>query len=377
MAYVPVPKDLTENQNEGHLQPDQTTTILLQSRRYFRCADFHSAPVGGQYQHRHAHHDRGCSHEGEYAPLVRELHGQVIRIAPANGERVNPMDIHAKYCDGVNPIPLKINFPMSLFEIVVSPGTLTFGQKSVIEKAARTVYTRYFADRRADNMPTLTDLHAALIEIRDANPAYRDEDADNMGKAIDPYVHGAFNLFNHRTNVDVQNCLVCFDTKEAGSQLKTLAMHVIQDHVWGRVSANRAQKRATRYYIDEFHLLLKDEITAAYSAEIWKRFRKWGGIPTAITQNVKDLLNSKQAENIFENSDFILMLNQAPGDRAILAKLLNISPHQLSYVTHSGEGEGLIVYGDTILPFLDHFNKESRLYQVMTTKPGETGLYKQ
>jgi hypothetical protein len=139
----------------------------------------------------------------------------------------------------------------------------------------------------------------------------------------------------------------------------------------GRVSANRAQKRATRYYIDEFHLLLKDEITAAYSAEIWKRFRKWGGIPTAITQNVKDLLNSKQAENIFENSDFILLLNQAPGDRAILAKLLNISPHQLSYVTHSGEGEGLIVYGDTILPFLDHFNKESRLYQMMTTKPGE------
>ncbi|MEN6637026.1 MAG: conjugal transfer protein TraE [Clostridiaceae bacterium] len=313
-----------------------------------------------------------CDPEGEYAPLVSELHGQVIRIAPTSGERVNPMDIHANYCDGDNPIPLKINFLMSLFEIIVSPGTLTFGQKSVIEKAARTVYTHYFSDRRADNMPTLTDLHAALIEIRDANPAYRDEDADNMAKAIDPYVHGAFNLFNHRTNVDVQNRLVCFDTKEAGSQLKTLAMHVIQDHVWGRVSANRTQKRATRYYIDEFHLLLKDEITAAYSAEIWKRFRKWGGIPTAITQNVKDLLNSKQAENIFENSDFILLLNQAPGDRAILAKLLNISPHQLSYVTHSGEGEGLIVYGDTILPFLDHFNKESRLYQVMTTKPGET-----
>ena len=315
-----------------------------------------------------------CDPEGEYAPLVRELHGQVIRIAPTSGERVNPMDIHSNYCDGDNPIPLKINFLMSLFEIIVSPGTLTFGQKSVIEKAARTVYTRYFSDRRADNMPTLTDLHDALIEIRDANPTYRDEDADNMAKAIDPYVHGAFNLFNHRTNVDVQNRLVCFDTKEAGSQLKTLAMHVIQDHVWGRVSANRAQKRATRYYIDEFHLLLKDEITAAYSAEIWKRFRKWGGIPTAITQNVKDLLNSKQAENIFENSDFILLLNQAPGDRAILAKLLNISPHQLSYVTHSGEGEGLIVYGDTILPFLDHFNKESRLYQVMTTKPGESDI---
>ncbi len=312
-----------------------------------------------------------CDPEGEYAPLVTELHGQVIRISPTSTEYVNPMDIHSNYCDGDNPIPLKVNFLMSMFEIIVSPGVLTFGQKSVIEKAARMVYTHYFEDPRPNSMPTLSELYAALTEIRDATAGHRDEDADNMAKAIDPYVHGTFNLFNHRTNVDVHNRLVCFDTKEAGSQLKTLAMHVIQDHVWGRVSANRARKKATRYYIDEFHLLLKDEITASYSAEIWKRFRKWGGIPTAITQNVKDLLNSKQAENIFENSDFILLLNQAPGDRAILAKLLNISPHQLSYVTHSGEGEGLIVYGDTILPFLDHFNKESRLYQVMTTKPGE------
>ena len=148
-------------------------------------------------------------------------------------------------------------------------------------------------------------------------------------------------------------------------------MLVVQDQVWNRVTINRAAHKTTRYYLDEFHLLLKEEQTASYSVEIWKRYRKWGGIPTGITQNVKDLLSSREVENIFENSDFIYMLNQAAGDRQILAKQLNISPHQLSYVTHSGEGEGLLFYGNTILPFIDHFPKDTELYQVMTTKPQE------
>ncbi|HOQ62819.1 MAG TPA: conjugal transfer protein TraE, partial [Clostridia bacterium] len=148
-------------------------------------------------------------------------------------------------------------------------------------------------------------------------------------------------------------------------------MLIVQDQVWNRVTVNRAAGKATRYYMDEFHLLLKEEQTAAYSVEIWKRFRKWGGIPTGITQNVKDLLASREIENIFENSDFIYMLNQASGDRQILAKQLNISPHQLSYVTHSGEGEGLLFYGNIILPFADKFPKDTELYKIMTTKPGE------
>ena len=309
--------------------------------------------------------------EGEYAPLVKELQGQVVKISPGSTAYVNPMDIHANYCDGDNPIPLKVNFLLSMFEIIVKPAQLTFGQKSVIELAARNVYTNYFQSPGPANMPTLTDLYDALIEIRDENEQHMDNDAGDMAKALNQYVHGTFNMFNHSTNVDIRNRLVCFDTKDAGTQLKALAMHIIQDHVWGRVSTNRAIRKSTRYYCDEFHLLLADEITASYCAEIWKRFRKWGGIPTAITQNVKDLLNSKQAENIFENSDFILMLNQAPGDRAILAKLLNISPHQLSYVTHSGEGEGLILYGDTMLPFRSQVSKETKLYGLLTTKPTE------
>ena len=148
-------------------------------------------------------------------------------------------------------------------------------------------------------------------------------------------------------------------------------MLIVQDQVWGRVTANRSVGKSTRYYADEFHLLLKDEQTAAYSVEIWKRFRKWGGIPTALTQNVKDLLASPEVSNIFENSDFVYMLNQANGDRQILAKQLNISPHQLSYVTHSGEGEGLLFFGNVILPFVDHFPKDLELYRILTTKLNE------
>ncbi len=185
------------------------------------------------------------------------------------------------------------------------------------------------------------------------------------------YVNGSLNVFNHQTNVDIHNRLVCFDIKELGTQLRKLGMLIVQDQVWNRVTINRSEGKATRYYIDEFHLLLKEEQTAAYSVEIWKRFRKWGGIPTGITQNVKDLLSSREVENIFENSDFVYMLNQAQGDREILAKQLNISQQQMTYVTHSDAGEGLIFYGNVILPFIDRFPQDTELYRVMTTKPGE------
>ena len=182
---------------------------------------------------------------------------------------------------------------------------------------------------------------------------------------------GSLNLFNHRTNVNVNNRIVCYDIKELGKQMKKLGMLIVQDQVWGRVTANRSSGKSTRYYMDEMHLLLKEEQTAAYSVEIWKRFRKWGGIPTGLTQNVKDLLSSREVENIFENSDMIIMLNQAAGDRQILAKQLNISPHQLSYVTHSGEGEGLLFFGNVILPFVDHFPKDLELYRILTTRLSE------
>jgi len=179
------------------------------------------------------------------------------------------------------------------------------------------------------------------------------------------------NITNHRTNVDIGNRLVCFDIKELGKGLKKIAMLILQDAVWNRVTINRTAKRTTWFYIDEMHLLLKEEQTAAYTVEIWKRFRKWGGVPSGLTQNVKDLLASREIENIFENSDFIYMLNQAAGDRQILAKQLGISPHQLSYVTHSNAGEGLMFYGDVIIPFSDRFPKETEIFALLDTRPND------
>lgn len=193
-----------------------------------------------------------------------------------------------------------------------------------------------------------------------------------IAAALELYVHGSLNVFNHRTNVDINNRIVCFDIKELGKQLKSLGMLVIQDQVWNRVSQNRDQGKSTWYFVDEFHLLLRGEV-GSWSVEIWKRFRKWGGIPTGITQNIKDLLSSPEIENIFENSDFVYLLNQASGDRKILCERLNISNQQAAHISNACPGEGLIFFGNVILPFVDDFPKDNELYSIMTTKLGETG----
>lgn len=306
-----------------------------------------------------------CDPESEYYPLVDRLGGQVIKISPTSPDYVNPMDINLNYSEDESPLSLKSDFILSLCELIVGgKDGLKPVEKSIIDRCVRLIYTDYLADPVPEKMPILEDLYDALEH-------QEEKEAKHIRAALEIYVTGSLNLFNHRTNVDITNRLVCFDIKELGKQLKKLGMLVVQDQVWNRVTLNRAEQRATRYYMDEFHLLLKEEQTAAYSVEIWKRFRKWGGIPTGITQNVKDLLSSREVENIFENSDFIYMLNQASGDRQILAKQLNISPHQLSYVTHSGEGEGLLFYGNVILPFTDKFPKDTELYSIMTTKPNE------
>ena len=306
-----------------------------------------------------------CDPEGEYYPLVERFHGQVVKISPASSHYINPMDMNLNYSDDDNPLSLKSDFLLSLCELIVGGREgLQPIEKTVIDRAVRLVYQPYLADPRPENMPVLGDLYQALL-------AQEEKEARRVATALEIYVSGSLNVFNHHTNVDIQNRLVCYDIKELGKQLKKLGMLIVQDQVWGRVTANRSVGKATRYYVDEFHLLLKEEQTASYSVEIWKRFRKWGGIPTGITQNVKDLLSSREVANIFGNSDFIYMLNQAGGDREILAKQLNISPHQLSYVTHSGEGEGLLFYGSMILPFVDQFPRDTKLYKIMTTKPGE------
>lgn len=303
--------------------------------------------------------------EAEYSPLVERFNGQVIKISPTSTQYINPMDINMNYSDDDNPIALKADFILSFCELIVGgKDGLQPVEKTVIDRCIHQIYQKYFENPGPENMPLLEDLYNKLLE-------QEEPEAKHVATALEIYVHGSLNVFNHRTNVDITNRLVCYDIKDLGKQLKKIGMLVVQDQVWGRVTENRSAGKSTRYYMDEMHLLLRDEQTAAYTVEIWKRFRKWGGMPTGITQNVKDLLASKEVENIFENSDFIYMLNQAVGDRQILAKQLNISPHQLSYVTHSGEGEGLLFYGNVILPFVDRFPTDLELYKIMTTKLSE------
>ena len=303
--------------------------------------------------------------ESEYSPLVERFGGQVIKISPTSSQFINPMDINMNYSDDDNPVALKADFILSLCELIVGGKEgLQPIEKTVIDRCIHKIYQKYFENPAPENMPLLEDLYNALLEQEES-------EAKHVATALEIYVHGSLNVFNHRTNVDITNRLVCYDIKDLGKQLKKIGMLVVQDQVWGRVTENRSAGKSTRYYMDEMHLLLRDEQTAAYTVEIWKRFRKWGGIPTGITQHVKDLLASKEVENIFENSDFVYMLNQAVGDRQILAKQLNISPHQLSYVTHSGEGEGLLFYGNVILPFVDRFPTDLELYRLLTTKLNE------
>ena len=313
---------------------------------------------------------RGTPKLGKDGKPMKDKRGKVIyepyRIKVLNTINFKKsMDLNLDYSDDESPLSLKSDFILSLCELIVGGKEgLQPVQKTIIDRCVRLVYQTYLNDPRPENMPILEDLYNLLR-------AQEEKEAQYIATALEIYVTGSLNVFNHQSNVDINNRIVCYDIKELGKQLKKIGMLVVQDQVWNRVTINRAAHKSTRYYIDEMHLLLKEEQTAAYTVEIWKRFRKWGGIPTGITQNVKDLLSSREVENIFENSDFVYMLNQAGGDRQILAKQLGISTHQLSYVTHSGEGEGLLFYGSTILPFVDHFPKNTELYRIMTTKPQE------
>jgi type IV secretory pathway VirB4 component len=298
---------------------------------------------------------------------VNRLGGQVIRLSPVSSQFINPMDINLNYSDEDDPLTLKSDFILSLCELIIGGKTgLEPVEKTIIDRCVRFVYRDFLVKPTPEKMPVLQDLYDQLRK-------QGEPEAQRIATALEIYVTGSLNVFNHRTNVDITNRLVCYDIRELGKGLKKIAMLILQDAVWNRVTVNRAEKKSTWFYIDEMHLLLKEEQTAAYTVEIWKRFRKWGGIPSGLTQNVKDLLASREIENIFENSDFIYMLNQAAGDRQILAKQLGISPHQLSYVTHANAGEGLLFYGNVIIPFADRYPKDNggEIYALLTTRPSE------
>ena len=305
--------------------------------------------------------------EGEYYPLVHALGGQVIHISPNSKDYINPMDINMNYSEDDNPLGVKSDFILSLCELIMgSRDGIEAEEKSVIDRCLPLVYQNYFSDPKPENMPTLQDFYERLNFYAPDKPA-----AQNIANSLQLYVTGSQNVFNHRSNVDTQNRVVCFDIRELGTTLRKAGMLIVQHMVWTRVSQNRSRRKSTRYYVDEFHLLLNQPQTANYSIEMWKRFRKWGGIITGISQNVTDFLGSLAVESIVGNSDFILMLNQHSGDQKILAEKLNISKHQISFVNNSNAGEGLLFYGNVIIPFADRYPQDTRTYALMSTKPDE------
>lgn len=304
--------------------------------------------------------------ENEYTSLCQQLSGQVIRLAPDSHDYINPLDVDLTTNTGENPLLMKADFIMSFCELILSAaqGGLKPIEKSVIDRCIPKIYRQLIKDPRPENMPILGDLYECLR-------AQQEEQAQELATALELYVFGSLNYLNHRTNVNVDNRVACYDISGLGQNLKKPGMLTVQNNIWQRTTVNRYAGKTTRIYLDEFHLLLKEPQTAAYTAEIYKRFRKWNGIPTALTQNVKDLLESPEIENILENSDFILMLNQAASDRNILAQRLGISPQELGHITNSDAGEGLLFFGDKIIPFVDKFPTDTKLYQVMTTKPAD------
>lgn len=322
-----------------------------------------------------------CDPEGEYYPLVQVLGGQVIRLSANSTDFINPLDIRAdkgmKKSRFTELMRVKSAFVITLCDYIAGDDKkLNNLEKGIIDTCLDNLYGRYYEDMRPENMPTLEDLQAELLQyepngIRGELAQDARKSAVRIAQSLELYVHGSQNFFNHRTTVDTQNRMVCFDIRDLTDQLKELAMLIIQDAVWNRVSENRQRRIATRYYCDEFHLLLREEQTAKYMVEIWKRFRKWGGIPTGITQNVKDFFKSSQIEGILGNSDFIYLLNQSPDDQDALKAKLHLSNEQLKHVSGSEKGSGLILFDKVCIPFMDHFPENTKCYEVMNTKPRE------
>ena len=319
-----------------------------------------------------------CDPEGEYYPLVKALGGEVVKLATNSKDYLNPMDIQLSHKNDREALKLKSDFLITLCDAIAGGETgLANDEKGIIDRCIERIYDDYFKDPRPENMPLLEDLYNALIAYEPDKAVSEELAVDARQKAVRIanslvlYVHGSQNYFNHRTNVDSQNRIVCFDIRDLGKQLKELGMLIVQDAVWNRVSRNRERRVATRYYCDEFHLLLRDKQTAQYSVEIWKRFRKWGGIPTGLTQNVGDFLRSEEIEGILGNSDFVYLLNQNAKDQVILADKLGLSAKQLQYVTNSESGCGLILFNDVVIPFADRYPTDTKTFKIMNTKPEE------
>ena len=306
--------------------------------------------------------------EREYSSLVKAMGGEIIHISATSPNHINAMDMNKDYGDGANPVILKSEFVLSLCEQLIGGHNLGAKQKSLIDRCTASVYRKYLQSNYKGNPPTLQDFHAELL--RQEEP-----EAQEIGLAIELFTSGSLNTFAKPTNVDVNNRLICYDILDLGKQLLPIGMLVVLDSIFNRITQNRAKGKNTFIIIDEIYLLFQHEYSANFLFTLWKRVRKYGAFCTGITQNVDDLLQSHTARTMLANSEFIVMLNQASTDRMELAKLLNISDLQLSYITNVDAGNGLIKVGSSLVPFTDQFPRNTKLYRLMTTKPGEQALF--
>ena len=302
--------------------------------------------------------------EREYAPLVKSLEGEVIKISATSNNHINAMDMNSEYGDGANPVILKSEFILSLCEQLIGSGNLGPKQKSIIDRCTANVYRVFQQGNYQGIPPTLQDFREQLLN-------QPEEEAKEIALAIELFTNGSLNTFAMNTNVNTSNSLICYDILELGKQLLPLGMLVVLDSILNRITANRTKGKNTYIFIDEIYLLFQYEYSANFLFTLWKRVRKYGAFATGITQNVEDLLQSHTARTMLANSEFIIMLNQASTDRVELAKLLNISDLQMSYITNVAAGEGLIKVGSALVPFSNRFPKNTELYKLMTTKPGE------
>ena len=303
-----------------------------------------------------------CDPEGEFAPLVQALGGDIatiIRMAAGGKDRLNAMYMVDGYGEN-NPIVEKSQFVMSLVEQIDKNGVGP-QQKSIIDRCTALVY------QEAQQKGTV----ATLCDLRDKILEQPEDKAKEIALSLELFTKGSLDIFGHESTVDLDKRIVVFDIRSLGAQLKPTGLLVITDTILNRVTLNWKKGKRTHVFIDEFHVVFENEQSGIFFNSAWRQFRKRGAYPTAITQNVEYLLDSVQASTMLSNSEFVVMLNQAASDRAKLAKLLNISDEQMSYVTNADAGCGLIKYGSALVPFINRFPKNTKLYQLMTTKPGE------
>lgn len=301
--------------------------------------------------------------EREYAPLVRAMGGEIIEISATSPNHINAMDMSKDYGE-VDPIIEKSQFIQSLCEQIISGHHFAKGQQSIIDRCTENVYRYYKQGNYMGTPPTLSDFRDELLRQTEL-------EAHSLALELELFTRGSLNTFSKQTNVNTANRLVCYDILELGEQLRAIGMLVILDSIINRITTNRMKGKQTFIFIDEIYLLFMHEYSAQFLFKLWKRVRKYGAYCTGITQNVDDLLQSHTARTMLSNSEFILMLNQAATDRAELAKLLNISDLQLSYITNVDAGHGLIKVGSSLVPFANIFPKNTKLYKLMSTKPGE------